>query len=528
MPNYNTTPHTSVIEEDEIDLRELFATIGRYKGFIFVLTMMITMIVAAIAYRMPKYYKSSTVIEVKPKAGDQTGFSLGGASALLGLAGVSGSGSSADKDAALLAMYSTNEKVLKQVNYSAQFYHYEKYRYTEIPDKNCSIAISDLKIPDYKKYGMEIQLKPTSSNQFTLTVPGKISDELLGEFAYDTPIHTEYFDLLISHKSKGVMPDKIILNADPHYIYNSMVSKNLSASVDKKNPFITISYLDTLPKRGERYVEKLIQHYIEMSIGFELEDIQTTLDSLNQQIQAIETKVRSGAKKLTQYKIDKQIVSPSTQADVLLKGQALTQEQLLKARYQLDLLQELIRFIKTNKNIDAIAPSLIELQDKPTIELITKLQSLQLSATSLAQEFKPAYPKLKSIRSQIRSIKSKIRSNLHNLQKTYNSKIKTLQKLLSEYDQKLASVPQTEKEMKEYMTDYTLNEKLYAYLLQKRAATELKKAEAMSRFRTIEPIYTNPAPAKPKKALIVIVGFITALILSIFLAFFREFLKKES
>ena len=75
--------------------------------------------------------------------------------------------------------------------------------------------------------------------------------------------------------------------------------------------------------------------------------------------------------------------------------------------------------------------------------------------------------------------------------------------------------------------DYTLNEKLYTYLLQKRSSAQLKKAEAMSRFRTIEPIYTNPAPAKPKKSLIVIVGFITAPILSIFLAFFREFLRKE-
>ena len=75
--------------------------------------------------------------------------------------------------------------------------------------------------------------------------------------------------------------------------------------------------------------------------------------------------------------------------------------------------------------------------------------------------------------------------------------------------------------------EYSYNEKLYAYLLQKRSTTEIKKAEAISRFRTIESIYTNPAPAKPKKALIVIVGFITALILSVFLAFFREFLRKE-
>jgi len=184
-----------------------------------------------------------------------------------------------------------------------------------------------------------------------------------------------------------------------------------------------------------------------------------------------------------------------------------------------------ISFVKKSKNIDAIAPSLIELNDKPTLSLISKLQALQLEASSLAQEFKPAYPKLKSVRSQIKIIKKKIYSNLLNLQKTLRSRQHSLSKLQQEYADKLTIAPTKEREMKSILIDYTLNQKLYSYLLQKRSSAEIKKAEAMSRFRTIEPIYTNPAPAKPKKALIVIVGLITALILSIFLAFFREFLR---
>jgi len=66
---------------------------------------------------------------------------------------------------------------------------------------------------------------------------------------------------------------------------------------------------------------------------------------------------------------------------------------------------------------------------------------------------------------------------------------------------------------------------ILTYLLQKHSSLELKKAEALSRFRIIDPIYTDPAPAKPKKALIAIVGMITALILAIFLVFFMEFLR---
>jgi len=527
MPSNYTIPHQQSIKKNEIDLHELFSTIGRYKKSIFLLTFLITLITAIIAYRMPKYYKTTTVIEVKPKPGENGGFSLGGATALLGLSGLGGASTTTDKDAALLSMYHTSDKVLKQINYYAQYFIYTKYKYLEIDDMNSSIFLTNIRIPNYKNYGMEIKFQPTSTNTFKLYTIAKIFDELLGEYHYGELIHTENFDVIIQKRNKGIIPFKIKLNADQHYIFNTIVSKNLSTEVDKTNPFITVSYLDTLPKRGEAYIKELINNYIRISIGFEIEDADITLNSLQKQIINIEHNVQDNAKKMKHFKTDKKIIAPAAQAEVLIKGQAETTQLLIQNRYQIDLIKRLISFANKNKNIDAIAPSLVEFKDEPTIMLITKLQELQLEASTLAQEFKSIYPKLKSINKQIKTVKKKIKSNLRNLQKTLQSRYKSLKKLLKEYETKLAQAPSTEEEMRTILRTYTLDEKLYAYLLQKRSAAQIKKAEAMSRFRTIEPIYTNPAPAKPKKLLILIVGFITALIFSMFLAFFREFLRKE-
>lgn len=526
MPRQENTPTQPMIEEDEIDLRELFATIGRYKWSIFFITLLITAVTAVVAYRMPKYYKTTTVIEVKPKPGDREGFSLAGAGALLGLSSGGGRGS-IGKDAALLVMYKDNEAVLDSVDYSVQYYDYGRFRYTELPENNCSISITDLKIHDYKKQGMEIAFESISAKSFRLLSIGRFSNSTLGTFLYNKPAKTEDFILTLHKNRQGAIPAKIKLNTDKRYIFEKLISKNLSASVDKENPFLSITLLDTLPQRAEHYLQTLIQNHTKRSIQFELEDADITLASINKQLSEIETKVRKNATVLEQYKAKNKILSPGTQAQTLLRGEASTDDKIIQNKYKLHLVGQLIVFVKKNKNIDAIAPTLNELNDQPTISLIQKLQTLQLEASSLAQEFKPAYPKLKSIRSQIRIIKKKIYSNLLNLQKTLRSRQRSLSKLQQEYANKLTRAPTKEREMKSILVDYTLNQKLYGYLLQKRSSAEIKKAEAMSRFRTIEPIYTNPAPAKPKKALIVIVGFITALILSIFLAFFREFLRGD-
>jgi len=170
----------------------------------------------------------------------------------------------------------------------------------------------------------------------------------------------------------------------------------------------------------------------------------------------------------------------------------------------------------------------MEFQDKVTIKLIGKLQELELEKTNLSQEFTKQSPELKTIKKQIASIKNSIRANLKNIYSTLQSQNRELSLTLKKYESKIEEAPKTEAQMTNIVRDYKINEKLYAYLLQKRAATILKMQEAKSKFRVIEPIYTDYKPAKPKKKLIVIVAFITALILSIFIAFFREFLKSEN
>ncbi|KIM08313.1 MAG: hypothetical protein KU29_04260 [Sulfurovum sp. FS06-10] len=90
----NTTPQ--IIKEDEIDLSELFVSIGRYKWSIIFLTLLITSIMAVKVYFMPNYYEATVTIEVKPEDAQGQGFSMGGAAALL-LGGASG-GASTDLD----------------------------------------------------------------------------------------------------------------------------------------------------------------------------------------------------------------------------------------------------------------------------------------------------------------------------------------------------------------------------------------------------------------------------------------------
>jgi len=69
-----------------------------------------------------------------------------------------------------------------------------------------------------------------------------------------------------------------------------------------------------------------------------------------------------------------------------------------------------------------------------------------------------------------------------------------------------------------------VNETVYQFLLQKRAETAILQSSTIADARVIDIARENPIPIKPKRQLMIIVGFILGLIVGISLSFLREFL----
>ncbi len=109
---------SNYIEEDEIDLRELFATIANNKWKIIFLSFLITSLAVIYALKLPNVYKSDTILVMKDNSGKS---SLGGASALAAMAGISLGGGGSGIDVAglfktLLEDYQFNKDIIRKYN----------------------------------------------------------------------------------------------------------------------------------------------------------------------------------------------------------------------------------------------------------------------------------------------------------------------------------------------------------------------------------------------------------------------------
>lgn len=116
MNNQEITPE--YLQEDEIDLRELWATVMKYKREIIKLSVVVTLLALVYAMSIPNSYKSYTLLTPQEQSKPSLG---GGLAALAGMAGVSLGGGSADAATSLEAIledYNFNKMVIEKYDLS--------------------------------------------------------------------------------------------------------------------------------------------------------------------------------------------------------------------------------------------------------------------------------------------------------------------------------------------------------------------------------------------------------------------------
>ncbi|RUM73504.1 MAG: hypothetical protein DSZ11_05665, partial [Sulfurovum sp.] len=130
------------------------------------------------------------------------------------------------------------------------------------------------------------------------------------------------------------------------------------------------------------------------------------------QLKSIEKRVDASSNRLETYKQDNSIVQPEAQTAILVTEMSKVKVQLAQNSYKKELLRNLIVFVQEHSDIDAIAPSLIELNDEPTISLIKTIQEKQLELSSFLMKYQKDHPNITNTQSKIDFLQGKVLSNL--------------------------------------------------------------------------------------------------------------------
>lgn len=520
--------------ELDINVKDLIGNILHYKRSIFSIVVIMSIIGVAIIYFKTPIYTSNAIIEVKSEGqqGIQSDDFLGSTFANFGNEKV-------DKEIEILKTFFINNHALSKVNFNVQYYIDEGFKKVEIY-RGLPLVVKNLTILDENIIGRLIKIIPQHNGyrfHFENSYKDKLLNLLLGRelinlndqkiYEYGKNIKTKYFELEIIKKSETKESFYLVLKGDNRQIYESIKDNLQINQINPSTPLVGITYKDTIPDRANTYVNTLMESFIHQSIAEKSKQNDRIINFINDQLANIKIKLDNSEKKLEKYRIKYHAINPTLQAETYITELSQIEIELSKNELNAELIDNLVLFSKTNKNLDAIAPSLAELKDESTLELITKLQEVQIREEGLKTQYSGKHPELIAARKQNSYIKKKIILNLNNLKTSIIHRNNNLLKLKKSYDKKIESLPTQERTLINLRRNYEVSSETYRYLLKKKSENEMIKVAILSDYRIIEKAYSNSKPLGPKNMLIVFGVIIIGLIIGIIQALIRTFLDNK-
>jgi len=522
------------IDNEEIDITKILKIISFYKWLIITITLFFMIVATVFLYFKSPIYNAYTIIKVK----DNRGFS--GKNIVLKPAQIQQP--DIKEDITLLKTFYMNNKALElnKVKLDVQYYVNKKYKNHEI-FKFIPIRVEDIKVIDKNILGRKLIINSAKGGykiSFKYSFSEKLKSNIFGKtllqldpnriWEYNKIISTKYFKFKVKKLSNFNKPIIIKINGNHRSIYESIIKQNLKVEqLEQGVPIIRISYQDHIQKRATLYINSLTDSFIKESIKNKSEQSNKILEFINRELNMMKERLTKSEKSLEKYQIENDATRPSLQAATFIKNLSDIEIELSENQLKEKLAENLMRFIKQGYSLDAIAPSLMELGEEPTLKLIEILQETQRKKDILLTDFTERHPKVIAERKKIDSLKVKIVKNITNLQKHISQKNKTLDKLKTSYENKIKSLPTKERKLVNIKRDYEVSSKMYNFLLEKQAENEIIKVATLSDYKVIDKAYSNSSPISPNFKMTIIASMLLGVFIGLIVAFIRNSLDKK-
>ncbi|ELY0524991.1 polysaccharide biosynthesis tyrosine autokinase [Klebsiella pneumoniae] len=121
---------------------------------------------------------------------------------------------------------------------------------------------------------------------------------------------------------------------------------------------------------------------------------------------------------------------------------------------------------------------------------------------------------------------SQLYTKEHPTYKALMEKRKTLQEEKAKLNKKVSTMPETQQEILRLSRDVESGRAVYMQLLNRQQELSIAKSSAIGNVSIIDNAVTQPKPVKPKKVLIVLLGFVFGGVISICIVLLRVFLRR--
>lgn len=539
--NYELEDLQEQEEQSALDFQTIYSTlILNWKWFLLSIVLCCALAVAYVKLA-PKVFQSSTKILIKDDESKKSGGAAGAAAAAMSnlSLGFMSSSNGIDNETEILNSRFLVQQTIKNLKLYAEYKH--------------GGMLVDTLI--YAKQEVNVDMDTTSLKQ--LNAPMKLTITREGGIyhvkgKYFKPIDAETFEKApyAINKTLAKLPAQIrtkagtlTLTQNPVYelkegteLKVEMISpfkaskeyfKRLTMNQTKKTAnTVELTFNDESRERGVDFLNGLIDAY-NYQANIDKNEIQKrTEDFINSRLAKISTELTGNDTNLEKYKQKNRMVDIGLNAKQAVLSSDQFDQELNKANMQVELLNEIGKYMDQPANKYQPIPTNVGLEDESATALIGQYNSLALTRKQLLHSASEDSPVVTPITAQLEDLMTAIKRAM--FQARINMKIQrnSIADMASKYEKTIGVTPEQEKALTQIGRQQSVTSGLYLMLLQKREETSMSLASTADKAKIIEPA-AFVDKVSPKGIIALLIAFILGVAIPAGIIYLRELLRNK-
>ena len=429
----------------------------------------------------------------------------------------------------ILKSYDLVANVIDKLDFEQSYFLVGRIKTTETYSKQFKLAVKNVS-PKYNSTRFIVSFLPQNINLHLFKTNGEelIKTFPIGNILRDNEVEIELLPLggsfasLAQRLENSSIEIKINSKASLVNKYRSKISLNQLESTSIFNIAIT----EQAAEKAKIFLDTLIQLYQDFSVKDRLKQNEKTTEFIDNQLELIANIINRNEFELERYKKQESIFDISKEESRYYELFLKLEDEIKTAEFKIKTLERLKEYIAQQKEGSKLLPPLDFVPDDTFLTTaIQELYEMEKERSSDLFEVRSENPLLSRKDSAYRVLKKDLFRYIDNSIAYINDrKLEAIKKQKS-YETQLRSLPQSQREIVNISRKIQVNEKLYNFLLERRATNIIDRSSIGGDIEVVDRPRQTGTVTQSKASFIksgVILGLIIALLIGAVRFFFFD------
>ena len=343
-----------------------------------------------------------------------------------------------------------------------------------------------------KLFGKPFELRIVDTKRYSLSYDrdGVIVTK---EFEFDKEERTTDFILTVQ-KSPYLLDSTLSTYSQTDYQFirydrSQVVAKFISRMLVVNHDFTTILQVaveDEVDVRAKQFLDTLSKVYIDYTLKSEVEINENTVRYIDKQLNEVSAILERHEDELQTYKESKQILNLGKEENLYFTEMVEYDQQRRKWELQIGAMDALEDYILNSKDERLLPPAVFIANDEFLRQSLSELYAMQMERNEKMYSATGSNAAIQLLDSTMQLNRLNLLTYLDNSRAAIRSRIADVQQQSNDYEGMIRALPKSQRDVLNIERRLQVNEKMYLFLLEKRASTIIARAGIVPGTKVIE------------------------------------------